>query len=269
MLIAESKKETSSAFDLSKSKVKEITVARFALSSSVLPLVTSAMPFAETFRFAISHNRAGNSFSKAFIGKERDAKTGEWRPLKNHEHAHSLPTDENGDGRLEYLTVYAPCGFNADDLQALERIRRVSRPKNLPSTRLVLIGLGNREDFADILVFKKSKIWRSQTPFSLPRFPNRGGGKPPRPKDLPEAQLVKELKNRGLPAPIRIERVDGYETRKRPQTRWLEFHATRLRKEMGGKGLYGFEIEFAEEISGAISVGFGSHFGLGLFLPVI
>lgn len=252
-----------------KPREKQITVARFALSSSVLPLVIDAMPFAEMFRFAVSSNRVGNSFSKAFIGKERDAETGEWRPLKNHEHAHFLATDEDGNGRLDYLTVYAPCGFNADDLRALEQIRHVSRPKNLPSTRLVLIGLGNKEDFADIPVFRKSKIWRSQTPFSLPRFPNRGGGKPPRPKDLPEAQLVKELENRGLPAPVRIERIDGYETKKRPLARWLEFHATRLRKEMSGKGLYGFEIEFAEEVSGAISIGFGSHFGLGLFLPVI
>lgn len=33
-------------------------------------------------------------------------------------------------------------------------------------------------------------------------------------------------------------------------------------------GLYGFEIEFAEPVCGPIALGFGCHFGLGLFLPV-
>lgn len=252
----------------SKSPSKQTTVARFALSSSVLPLATSAMPFAETARFEVSRNRAGNSFSQALSGKEWNDELQKWQPLKGHKHAHFLATDEDGDGRLDRLTVYAPCGFNADDLAAFGQIRAVKRPKNLPSTKLILIGLGGKKDFAETPVFKKSRIWRSVTPFSLPNFPNRGGGKPPRPKDLPEAQVIKELKNRDLPAPVRIERIDGYETEKRPKMRWLDFHAERLRKEMHGKGLYGFEIEFEKEIEGAIALGFGCHFGLGLFLPV-
>lgn len=79
---------------------------------------------------------------------------------------------------------------------------------------------------------------------------------------------MRELRNRGLPEPVNIERVDGYKTDKRPQFRWLEFHTRRLRKESEGHGLAGFEIEFAEEVRGPIAVGFGCHFGLGLFMPV-
>jgi CRISPR-associated protein Csb2 len=233
----------------------------------VLPLVTDTMPFAETTRFALSRNRAGNSFSEALIGKERGNENGQWVPMKGHRHAHFLPTDENGDGRLDHLTVYAPCGFDSDDLEALAQIRSVTRPKNLPATKLVLIGLGNPVDFGNVSLFKKAKVWRSVSPFSLPNFPNRGGGKPPRPRDLPEAQLVRELERRGLPAPLRIARLDGYETERRPLARWLEFHSARLRKGTSGKGLYGFEIEFGSEVQGPIAVGFGCHFGLGLFLP--
>jgi CRISPR-associated protein Csb2 len=241
---------------------KSYTVARFALSSSVLPLVTDAMPFAETARFALSQCRAGNSYSPALMGKTKDGE-----PLKGHEHAHFFVTDEDGDGRLDHLTVYAPCGFNRDDLGALGQLPSVKRYKNLPNVRTVLLGLGEREDFEDAPLFRKGKRWRSITPFSLPRFANRGGGKPPRPRDLPEAQLVRELRNRGLPDPIRIEPVDGYKTEKRPQFRWLEFHTRRLRKETEGHGLAGFEIEFAEAVRGPIAVGFGCHFGLGLFIP--
>jgi CRISPR-associated protein Csb2 len=242
---------------------RRYTVARFALSSAVLPLVTDAMPLAETARFALSHCRAGNSYSPALTGKTRDGE-----PLTGHEHAHFFVTDEDGDGRLDHLTVYAPCGFNRDDVEALGQLSSVKRYKNLPNVRTVLLGLGEWEDFKGVPIFRVARRWRSVTPFSLPRFANRGGGKPPRPRDLPEAQLVRELKSRGLPEPVKITRVDGYVTDKRPKFRWLEFHARRLRKETEGHGLAGFEIEFAEEVRGPIAVGFGCHFGLGLFMPV-
>lgn len=242
---------------------RQYTVARFALSSSVLPLVTDAMPFAEMTRFALSHCRAGNSYSPALTGKTKDGV-----PLAGHEHAHFFVTDEDEDGRLDHLTVYAPCGFNHDDVEALGQLPSVRRYKNLPNVRTVLLGLGQKEDFNGVSVFKTAKRWCSVTPFSLPRFANRGGGKPPRLRDLPEAQLVRELTNRGLPEPIKIRRVDGYKTEKRPQIRWLEFHTRRLRKEMEGHGLAGFEIEFPEPVTGPIALGFGCHFGLGLFAPI-
>ncbi|HEY0322043.1 MAG TPA: type I-U CRISPR-associated protein Csb2 [Pyrinomonadaceae bacterium] len=242
---------------------RRYTVARFALSSSVLPLVTDAMPFAETARFALSRCRAGNSYSPALTGKGGDGV-----PLAGHEHAHFFVTDEDEDGRLDHLTVYAPCGFNRDDVGALGQLPPIKRYKNLPKVRTVLLGLGEKGDFKDALIFRSAKRWRSMTPFSLPRFANRGGGKPPRPRDLPEAQLTRELRNRGLPEPVKIIRVDSYRTDKRPPFRWLEFHTRRLRKETEGHGLAGFEIEFLEPVAGPIALGFGCHFGLGLFAPV-
>ncbi|MFO0767833.1 MAG: hypothetical protein U0231_13835 [Nitrospiraceae bacterium] len=35
--------------------------------------------------------------------------------LINHRHAYYLPTDEDGDGRLDHLTVYAAGGFDPDE----------------------------------------------------------------------------------------------------------------------------------------------------------
>lgn len=248
---------------------KNITDARFSLHAKVLPLITEAIIFAGKARSALSSviNRADNHHSPAFIGKDWNETAQKWEPMKGHRHAHFFVTDETGDGRMNYLTIYAPCGFIEADIKAFEVISKIERHyKNLPAIQVVLNGLGNKEDFPKMSIFRKSKIWRSATPFSLPNFPNRGGGKPPRPKDLPEGQLLKELKSRGLPELIRIERIGGYATGKRPEMRWLEFYDER--KNMRGKGLYGFEIEFAEEVEGAIAVGFGSHFGLGLFLPV-
>jgi CRISPR-associated protein Csb2 len=244
---------------------KNFIVARFDLSSAVLPSVTEALPFAEQARAALSSLRADETYSLALAGKTE----GEGVPLKeDHAHAHFWATDEDADGRLDHLTVYAPRGFDADDVDAFGRVRVVRRHyKNLPDVRLVLLGLGTRDDFAHVPLFRAAKRWRSVTPFSLPRFANRGGGKPPRPRDLPEAQLRRELRLRGLPEPVSVTPLSGYQTGGRRKVRWLEFQTRRL-KGREGYGLAGFELEFAEETSGPLSLGFGCHFGLGLFEPV-
>jgi CRISPR-associated protein Csb2 len=306
---------------------RKVISARLSLDSNVLPLVTDALPFAEQVRRALIRNRVDTSHSEAITGKYLNGV-----PLAGHEHAHYFATDENGDGRLDHVTVFCPRGFDEADVEALGSLRTIYRRGNRPEVRMILLGLGGVERLAqrgsqpgpsltvgllpgvtfagrgprsrrwedadrDVCapnvppsdapsgapigapvgdssdaspcgakVFATSKRWRSVTPFSLPRFPNRGGGKPPRPRDLPEAQLVQELVARGLPEPISIGRIEGYQPNGRPLVRWLEFHTQRF-KGTQGKGVAGFEIEFAEPVSGPIAVGFGCHFGLGLFMP--
>jgi CRISPR-associated protein Csb2 len=246
-------------------ETKRYTAARFALSSAVLPSVTEVLPVAEEARREVSRRRSDETYSLALAGKTE----GGGAPLKeDHAHAHFWATDEDGDGRLDHLTVYAPRGFDADDVEALGRVCVVKRHyKNLPDVRLVLLGLGTRDDFAHVPVFRAAKRWRSVTPFSLPRFANRGGGKPPRPRDLPEAQLRRELRLRGLPEPVSVNLLDGYRTGGRREVRWLEFQTRRL-KGREGYGLAGFELKFAEEMVGPLALGFGCHFGLGLFEPM-
>jgi CRISPR-associated protein Csb2 len=242
--------------------VRIVTVARYELDATVLPPMQEAMRFAEQVRRALIRNRVETSHSEAIVGK-----TSEGVPLDGHLHAHYLATDEDHDGRLDHVTVYAPRGFDAADQQALGAIRTIYRRDELPNVKLVLTGLGTVAQMPKLALFQQHKRWRSVTPFSLPRFANRGGGKPPRPRDLPEAQLVRELQSRGFPEPISIQRVEGYAPNNRPLVRWLEFHTRRFNG-TEGFGLAGFEIEFAEAQVGPIALGFGCHFGLGLFLPV-
>lgn len=243
-------------------KTKTVIVARFALDSTVLPLVQDALPFAEQVRRALIRNRVDTSHSEAIIGKTVDGV-----PLAGHLHAHYLATDEDGDGRLDHVTLYAPRGFDRHDQSAIGALRTIFRQGNRPEVRLVLTGLGETTSVGDAPIFAQSRRWRSVTPFSLPRFANRGAGKPPRPRDLPEAQLVRELKLRGLPEPVSIRRTEGYQPAGRPLIRWLEFHTRRFKGDEGF-GLAGFELEFAEPVAGPLALGFGCHFGLGLFLPV-
>lgn len=249
------------------------TVARFVLDSTVLPLVQDALPFAEQVRRALIRHRAGTEHSEVITGKTFDGVA-----LEGHAHAHYLPTDEDLDGRLDHITIYAPRGFEPEDVAAFDALRTIYRRGNKPEVRLILSGLGALSEFAaesedpkrrtgEVSLFGTSRRWRSVTPFSLPRFATRGGGKPARPRDLPEAQLARELRVRGLPEPVAIKRLEGYSADERPLVRWLEFQTRRFKGEEG-HGLAGFELEFDEPVSGPLALGFACHFGLGLFVAV-
>ncbi|MGH9759328.1 MAG: type I-G CRISPR-associated protein Csb2, partial [Blastocatellia bacterium] len=187
-------------------------------------------------------------------------------PLAGHRHAHYFATDEDRNQTVDHLTIYAPRGFDEGDVDALKSIRSVSLPQRRLRVGVRLLGIGVPSSYA-ATIFGEARRWRSVTPFSLPRFPNRGGGKPPRPRDLPEGQLRREIRLRGLPEPVSIKSLDGYAVPGRPGIPWAAFEATRYNGTRGN-GLAGFEIEFAEPVRGPISLGFACHFGLGLFLPV-
>jgi CRISPR-associated protein Csb2 len=238
-----------------------VTVARYALDATVLPLVQDTLPFAERVRRAVIRHRMPQSHSEVLVGK-----TAEGTPLAEHGHAH-LATDEDGDGRLDHMTIYAPSGFDVDDVTALGRLRRIFQSGNRPEVQIILIGLGTREQFAaNVSLLAAARTWISVTPFALPRFASRGAGKPPRPRDLPEAQVRRELRVRSLPEPVALQSVTAYAAPGRPPARWLEFHTRRFNGETG-YGLAGFELAFTEDVVGPITLGFACHFGLGLFMP--
>ena len=243
------------------------TVARFALDSTVLPLVQDALPFAERVRRKLMYIRrhVGKEHSEVITGK-----TIEGSPLEGHTHAHYLPTSEykRKEGRLDHVTIYAPRGFEPEDIAALDKLRVITRYDNGPEVHLVLTGLGTPDNFVkDVPLFHKARRWHSATPFSLPRFATRGAGRPPRPRDRPEEQLKRELRLRELPEPTSVTPVDEYVPGERPPVRWLEFQTRRFKGETG-YGLAGFEVEFAEDVAGPLALGFACHFGLGLFVPV-
>src|SRR5205807_635851 len=102
-------------------------------------------------------------------------------PLTGHQHAYYLPGDEDGDGRIDHLTVYAERGFDADEVAALDRLRRLPWGEGEP-LRLLVVGLGNPHDFRAPLV-DEAKAWISATPFVVTRYPKVSGTKRDRPED--------------------------------------------------------------------------------------
>lgn len=294
-----------------------ITVARYALDGTVLPLITETLPVAESARITLmgifkrlkldQHygGRAPRTIpadapwfrSDVFSGKDDEG-----TPLTDHRHAYYLPTDEDGDGRLDHLTVMAEMGFRSDDdapeVRTLDQFRRLRWGDGEP-LNLLLVGLGTATDFRSLL-FHASPRWVSATPFVATRHQKKSGCKRD-PADLlgfdnqpafVQAVLREELKRLSqrrvaaghspLPDIVAIELLfdDARVTRINPR-HWHGSNATgpavrpvqfkrfrRKRNDDGGRRANGaWRIVFSEPVTGPICLGHSSHFGLGLFLP--
>jgi CRISPR-associated protein Csb2 len=268
---------------LAHANTADYTVARYALAGPQgrpLPSVTETLPFAEQARRSLlarcthlalrDHPTLADAaiwpLSPAFWGKDEHG-----RPDTGHQHAFFLPADEDGDGRLDHLTVFAPMGFNDLERQALDRLRRLPFGHADP-LQLMLIGLGTAADFRTPLL-GPATVWVSATPFLVTRYPKLRGTKRDRPEDYATprafARLVlrQELARRAeLPPVVSIddEQLIGAQRLRRIQFK-------RFRNKRGDDGgrrpAGGFRITFAEPVRGPLCLGHSCHFGLGLFLP--
>ncbi len=265
-----------------------VTLVRFALDSKVLPRAQDTLPLCELVRRILIGKRSkisDSDHSELIVGKTSDGIR-----LKGHRHAHIFATDEDNDGKLDHLTIALPfhaAGFSADDVAAITSLRRIRWGTNEDEFRLnaILIGKGETTQFikgrnepskkqesesGKSNFLQSARRWRSVTPFVLPRFATRGGGKKARPRDEPIAQLKREAASRGLPEIVAYKTLEQrkFKTHRRAPISWGEFKTRRLNGTTG-YGMAGFEIEFAEEVTCVpLALGFGCHFGLGLFEPV-
>ncbi len=259
-------------------------VARFNLSSEttqadVRPRFEDALFLSDNLRKALmslSGQRNNGVPSKTFSGKSEDG-----HPLKGHRHAFFLPVDEDNDGRIDSVIVYAPNGFSYLDQIAMGSLRRLWQHGGRPGLLPILVGMGALEDFGGMDTLKglsplltKAHVWESRTPFVLTRFPKvRRNGEPKRRQDGtwidgPEDQLRVEIKRRGFPELEKIEELSHTRSRGR-KIFWRDF--ARFRSNGGGAragGGYGFRMVFQKPVRGPIALGYGCHFGLGQFSAV-
>lgn len=276
----------------------QIQVARYVLDGTVLPPVTETLTFAERVRQRLMgiygkltaiDGQPGRS--RTFSGKDADG-----NPLQGHQHAYYLPTDEDGDGRIDHLTVVAEAGFAHDEVRALDRLRELYTSDREDTIRLVLIALGKLEDFC-FGPLASSTHWVSATPFIVTRHPKKNGRKrDPLALVLDRASFVEQVLREELDrlcsrkgwawgaAQLSVQRVEdppGVFVLKPqlwrpgatgPRLRPLQFKRFRLHKpeDDGGRRPAGsFLIEFPEAIKGPVVLGHSAHFGMGLFLPIL
>ncbi|WP_428265535.1 type I-G CRISPR-associated protein Csb2 [Haliangium sp.] len=253
-----------------RSGSKPPTVARFAVASKVPPRLTEAIRVAARMRQALLKRSDG---AAAFAGHTADE-----RPATGHQHAFILPEANGRHGHITHVTIYAPMGFDDAARRGLDRLRRLwGRDAGLD---VVLVGVGQPADFAgpdrgagQCPLLMTATAWISRTPFVPTRHPKRDKKKRPKldPTGLhiggPEHDLRRLLAAAEFPTPSAVTDVRDTELGGKP-THWLAF---RTHRDGGGRrgpgGGYGFRIEFPEPVSGPIALGYGAHFGLGVFEP--
>lgn len=110
--------------------------------------------------------------SRVFSGKHEQGE-----PLAGHGHAYYLPTDEDGDGRLDHLTIVARNGFDADERRAFDLLRRLKTTREVEvrhELRLLLLGIGPLQEYRQGPV-ARSRVWESATPYIATRYAKTRG----------------------------------------------------------------------------------------------
>ena len=259
---------------------KQPTVARFVLAGNPLPRVEDSIKIGELMRRAVL---AKFGWQKDRFSEHRtprapwqiSGRDADNRPLKDPLHAHAfwLPEDADSDGWIDHISVFIGEGIDATIRSKFDQVTCLklptSRQKNDGTTelifsdkwRLALEGFGEPCDFAgNAPIFSKSRRWRTATPF-LASGHLKSAGYP--------GELLRLLKLRRMYVDgIQIESLPAIKVRGICR-RAVHFHRFRSRggeRQRDSKGAL-LKIVFPRPIEGPFAIGYGSHFGLGLFIP--
>jgi len=230
----------------------------YAMDSKVLPDITSTIEVSERVHrklMGIYKRYTGDPkhISPKFSGKDENG-----MPLKGHRHIYILPTDDNRDGRLDHLLVICRDALDMKELATLSKLSSIYQPNGLPDIILKPVMWGNSGN----LRYTEPSTWFiSATPFVSPRHYRKGRGPF---ESWIISEVKRELKNHGFPMPESIKPLKE-PTLKGKTRKWYRFR--RSRKGDAEKPGYGFILKFNERVNGPIAIGYGAHFGLGLFLP--
>ncbi|MCP5525496.1 MAG: type I-U CRISPR-associated protein Cas5/Cas6 [Verrucomicrobiales bacterium] len=242
-------------------------VARYEIQAPVRESITKALSLGERLHVALcSRSNASPVFSGRHAGQ----------PLKEHEHAFHLPECDHR-GLLVRITVFARMGFDCAAVQALRSLRETWSRRS-PGMKLILLGIGPAADFGCVSALGESREWLSLTPFVPVRHIQRSRTGKPRVdagsgmiRGSPEHDLRRLLLDNGFPTPANIEPLDALQLEGR-RIRWANFQ----RERRSGKGAaittrsgFGFRLRFDQAVRGPLALGYGAHFGLGLFVPVL
>lgn len=210
---------------------------------------------------------------------------GEGKTLGGHRHAYYLPLDDDGDGWLDHLLVYAPEPFEVSELEALVTLRRLWGRRQADIVIEVDALISDDSSRQRVPACRASRTWASVTPMFLSRHPKRHrDGRPKRTErgeqvDGPEDQVRRDwafyreqlamAESEALPALVRVQRVPAHRLRTGQSVPWPMYACHK--SEAKGPAVsvpFGLLLEFAGPVAGPLAFGYGRHVGLGLFRPL-
>lgn len=263
------------------------TLATFLVDGPVLPLMTDTLQITDCFRRGLMssfgrwcqrHSPQAEAFrriddpakfaSPVLSGRELDG-----RGLEGHGHARYLALPLEQDlRRVGTLAVYAEDGFGPAEVAAMASLQFVYAgargDESKLTVRVQMISLCDASQ-SNLTVFEQSAHWVSLTPF----LGNAEIGRNHQVTYLRKGirrewrRLVEQRPDwKGIEL-VEVTEItpDKVSSARVPQAR--EYR--RIRSKHGGRGTWRpgglFELHFSQPISGPLCLGYGSHFGMGLF----
>lgn len=230
----------------------DVTTICYLLIGKPLPRVEDSVRIGELLRKAVMKQFGEHAIPPKFSGHDL-------APGNRHRHAFYLPWDANGDGRIDRIVLHIPEGMQPHERRIAEKLHRLwSRDGS--KWRLVVENVGGPAAGGSLLA--SVATWESVTPYLHPWHTKKNFDT--------QAQIRRECRERGLPEPERIEAIPVVQVG--PQTRTpIHFHRFRAKRGLHQPDRHGslWRLTFPEPIDGPLALGFGCHFGLGLFRPLI
>jgi CRISPR-associated protein Csb2 len=181
---------------------ESVNLVRYALNTAtvnrpVLPAVTDTLLIADRFRSAAMALHKEPSLNLS--GHEADG-----APGKSNQHAFWWPFDEDDDGFIDHVMVWAPGGFDAGEVNALRRLTRLrqrgGRPDLLVTPTFVGLDSAYRPWHAVSSGNGSSHLattFVSVTPYFCPAHLSHGRGNAGNSRPI-GPELVKSLKIQGV-----------------------------------------------------------------------
>ncbi|MGH7466174.1 MAG: type I-G CRISPR-associated protein Csb2, partial [Longimicrobiales bacterium] len=176
-----------------------------------------------------------------------------------HMHAFYLPEDADGDGFIDHILIHAPGGLCSRAIAALDGVPRLWTDSG-NEWRTVFMGSWLVPAESGSMYCDVGKAWLSVTPYLHPWHSKPGFGV--------VEQIRRECGQRGMPEPAVVRAVDSIPVHGR-ERRPVHFHRFRSKRGLHQPDRHGsmIAISFAEPIAGPLALGFGCHYGLGMFAP--
>lgn len=231
-----------------------VTTLRFAMYGKPLPRIEDAVRVGEWLRVAAM------SKVKQACGEDAIPASISGHGLgsgNRHEHAFWLPEDADGDGRIDHLLMHIPAHVAGAERKALESLNKVWN-RDGQEWRLVLEGAGFVGDFVNSDLCASSCELISVTPYLMPWHEKKNFSA--------EDQIRRECEHRGLIGLVSVKPISDLQVAGR-HVRSIDFHRFRNKRGLVQPDTHGsfWRLTFAESVQGPVALGFGCHFGLGMF----
>ncbi|GAB4125528.1 MAG: hypothetical protein Kow001_21760 [Acidobacteriota bacterium] len=233
--------------------MRRVTTVRLALAGKPLPRIEDAVRLGELVRMAAlwQADRLSNHSQVPSVLSGHDLPE-----PGGHRHAFYLPEDADGDGRIDHILIHAEQGLAGLAMQALDALNRLWNDEGF-EWQVLLEQYGSIDEIQGTAYRGPARRWISVSPYLHPWHRKKGFGV--------EDQICRECRERGLPEPS-LERLAGLRIKGRDR-RPVHFHRFRNKRGLMQPDTQGsfWRLCFPSPIRGPLALGFGCHYGLGMF----